>query len=248
MQRSETTRRLFLLGTGATVAALAGCSGSDSDGGGEDPDGESGPTTDTGEPTATSEPSADDGSGTTPNNSPAPDCTRLTGQPTGYDAADTPFVFTFDYVDSWTVGTPLEGPGGRSQAVTSPIVSVDGEPESAGIRVGQRFEPLTATQVDAEIADAVSGQYSPFEVVHELEYAGETVRIVGFPDAELGFYRLWLPHEGQYYPVEIDVLSSILRFNDQNEQELLCLDPIQTATETVRTSLRPNPATTIDSV
>jgi hypothetical protein len=228
------------------MAGLAGCSG----GGDNTNDGNDTPTPDDTDPQSGT-PTDSGGQTATPagsNDGPNPNCARLTGQPTAYDAAETPFVFTFDYVDSWTAVEPLEGPGGRSQAITSPTVTVDGEPESAGIRVGQRFEPLTATEVDGEIADAVAGDFSPFEVVYELEYAGETVRVVGLPDAELAVYRLWLPYDGQYYPVEIEVLTSILRLDDDNRQELLCLDAIQTATETVQTSLRPNPETTIESV
>lgn len=245
MQLNGPTRRRFLLGTGAAMAGLAGCSGGGDDGGTDDTADEPDPSTGGGTPTGNgSQTATPDGS----TDGSGPNCASLTGQPTAYDAADTPFVFTFDYVDSWTVQDPLEGPGGRNQGISSPTVRVDGETESAGIRVAQRFEPLTAAGVEEEINSAVSGEYSPFEVVHEIAYAGETVRIVGFPDAELAVYRFWLPHDGQYYPVEMDVLTSILRLDEQNRQVLLCLDAIQTATETIRTSLRPNPETAIDSV
>jgi hypothetical protein len=248
MQPNGPTRRAFLAGTGAAMMGLAGCAG---DGGDASP-GAGTPTPDSSDPDPTGDtPTGSSGQTATPDSTGSgagPNCASLTGQPTAFDAADTPFVFTFDYVDSWTVQDPLEGPGGRNQGVTSPIVRVDGETESAGIRVAQRFDPLTATQVDEEIADSVSGEFSPFEVVHEQEYAGETVRIVGVSDAELAVYRFWLPHDGQYYPVEMDVLTSILRFDEQNRQVLLCLDAIQTATETIRTSLRPNPETTIETV
>lgn len=247
MQSDRTTRRRVLLGAGAAMAGFAGCSGSD-DNGSDTTGSDSGD----GSMSAGGEGTADaggDGAATpTTGNGPEPNCTRLAGQPIPYGTASTPFVFTFEYVDSWTVGEPLEGPGGRNQSITSPTVTVDGEPEGAGIRVAQRFEPLTASQVDEEIADAVSGDFSPFEVLHELEYAGETIRVVGFPDAELAVYRFWLPHGDRYYPTEIDILTSILRLDEDGRQELFCLDAIQTATETVRTSLRPNPETTIDSV
>lgn len=239
MNGRNVTRRQVLAGaagTGATM--LAGCSGGDSiDGGADD---------EAGTATATPTTAAGPGSG------PDPNCDRLLGSPTEYDAAGTPFVFTFDYVDTWTVQDPLEGPGGRSQGITSPRVTVDGEIESAGIRVGQRFEPLTATEVDEQIADATSGQYNPTEVLDAQEYDGETVRIIGIAAAEsVPIYRLWLPHgpagERLYYPVEIDVLTSILRVGDDGT-DLLCLEETLTATETVRGSLRPNPDTTIESV
>lgn len=50
-----------------------------------------------------------------------------TGDPIPYDASDTLFVFSFDYIDSWELSDPLVGPGGRTQGITSPIVTADGE-------------------------------------------------------------------------------------------------------------------------
>jgi hypothetical protein len=246
MQADDTTRRVFLASAGAAMVGLAGCSGSDDSGdgaggGGDGPDSTANGSTPAGGEGQTATPAKSD-------SETGPNCSLLAGDPTAFDAAGTPFVFTFDYVDAWTVQDPLEGPGGRSQGITSPVVRVDGEAESAGVRIGQRFEPLTAAQVDDEIADAVSGDFSPFEVVYELDYADETVRVVGFPDAELAVYRFWLPHDGLYYPVEVDVLSSILNRDEEGQQVLLCLDEIQTMVETVRTTLRPNPETTIESV
>ncbi|WP_257297470.1 hypothetical protein [Haloarchaeobius sp. FL176] len=73
---------------------------------------------------------------------------RLAGQPTPSDPSGTPFIFAFDDVDSWAVPAALQGPGGRRQGFSSPMVSVDGEPESAGIRVGQQSQVLTAAGVD----------------------------------------------------------------------------------------------------
>ncbi|MFC7131701.1 MULTISPECIES: hypothetical protein [Salinibaculum] len=254
MQRTPATRRRFLGVAAATMGVLAGCSGGDVPADGSSGDGGNGDSTTT--PSASGESEAERATATgdataTPDDSPDPNCRRLTGEPTAYDAAGTPFIFTFDYVDSWNVEDALEGPGGRSQGVSSAVVTVDGETESAGIRVGQRFEPLTATEVDEEVADATSGDYNPAEVVREVTFAGEPIPVVGFPDAELATYRMWLPYEGAenvYYPVEMDTLSSILRRDDEGEQVLLCLDGIQTMTETILTSLRPNPDTTIEEV
>jgi hypothetical protein len=126
---------------------------------------------------------------------------------------------------------------------------VDGEPESAGFRIGQRFEALTADGVDTEIADMTGGDANPAEVVRELEYDGETVRLVGFPHNDLALFRLFLPHgsggDRAYYPVEIDGLTSILRIED-GERSLLCLSEIQAVTDRIVDSLRPNPESTID--
>ena len=73
---------------------------------------------------------------------------RLAGQPTPSDASGTPFIFAFDDVESRAVPAALQGPGSRRQRFSSPMVSVDGEPESAGIRVGQQSQVLTAAGVD----------------------------------------------------------------------------------------------------
>ncbi len=247
---------MLALAGGTTATTLAGClgggggSGVDGDGtqaGGGDGSGGGGASTTQagGGGEAGGESTTDDG----PNDSPDPDCTRLTGQPTPYDTAGTPFIFRFDYVDSWELPEALQGPGGRSQGISSPVVTVDGETERAGIRVGQPFEALTATAVDENISDAVSGEYTPFAVVRELEYAGETVRVVGLPDAELPSYRFWLPHGAdgtQYYPVEVDTLTSILRTGEEGADRLLCVESTVAAVETIVTSLEPNPETTID--
>lgn len=248
--------------------ALAGCSGGGGgegddgnddgddggtrtpDGGGTDGGDGGGTTSGDGAGTATATPGGETTAG--PGSGPDPNCARLTGSPATYDAAGTPFVFTFDYVDSWTLADPLEGPGGRSQGITSPVVTVDGEPESSGIRIGQRFEGVTAAAVDDWIADATAGASNPASVLYEQEYDGETVRVVGIAAEEsVPIYRLWLPHgpagDRRYYRVEIDVLTSILRVGDDGT-DLLCLEETLAATETVRESLRPNPDTTIGEV
>lgn len=236
------TRRQFVLGTTVGAATLAGCLGGGSGGDGSDGASDPTPTADgtTATPTTTSQ-----------NEGPDPDCSLLSGSQTPYDAAGTPFVFEFDYPDTWEMQDPLEGPGGRNQGVSSPVVRVDGESESAGIRVGQRFDPLTATQVEAAIAER-TGESSPFEVVHEQSFDGETVRMVGFPESNTPSYRAWLPYgpddDRRYYPFEMDTLTSILRAGGGEGTVTLCNDAVLAAVATIRESLRPNPGTTIDDV
>jgi len=241
------SRRKLLLGlTTTTAVGLAGCSGggSDADSSGDDESDDPSPGTVT---AASTEPD----SASTPNDSPDPNCARLTGSQTPYDASGTPFVFSFDYVDSWTVEDPLLGPGGRTQGLSSPVVTVDGETESAGLTVIQKFDPLTAAEVDKAVADNTSGQYNPAEVVHEQEFNGETVRVIGLADAALPYYEMWLPYgddEARYYPVSLQLLTSIIRLDGDNVARELCLDATVDGAETVRRSLRVNPDSTIGEV
>jgi hypothetical protein len=249
MRRAPISRRRFVLGATATAATLAGCSGS------ETADNEnSDDTSDSGSADAqgTTEGTVAGESGSTPGNSPDPDCTRLTGNPVPYDASDTLFVFSFDYIDSWELATPLTGPGGRTQGITSPVVTVDGERESAGLQVIQSTDALSASEVDEEIASGTEGQYARFQVVGEQEFDGETVRVVGISDSDPSFYQMWLPYgpadQRQYYSLTINTLTSILRLNEDNVSVTLCNEPVYTAADTVRESLRPNPDTTIEEV
>lgn len=251
MKRATISRRRFVIGATAAAATLAGCSGSETADGDNSGDSNSGGASDsdsTDAPSTTQETTAGE-SGSTPSNSPDPDCSRLTGDPVPYDASDTLFVFSFDYIDSWELATPLTGSGGQTQDITSPIVTVDGERESAGIQVIQSTDALSASEVDEEIASGTEGQYARFQVVGEQEFDGETVRVVGISDSDPSFYQMWLPHgpadQRQYYSLTINTLTSILRLNEDNKSVTLCNDPVYTATDTVRESLRPNPDTTI---
>lgn len=145
MRRTTISRRRFVIGTTVTAATLAGCTGSETTDGdrSDDSSGDAsdGGSTDT--PSTTMETVAGEGDPTA-GNSPDPDCDRLTGDPVPYDASDTLFVFSFDYIDSWELAAPLAGPRGRTQGITSPIVTVDGERESAGIQIVQSAEALSA--------------------------------------------------------------------------------------------------------
>jgi len=236
------TRRQLLRSAVATTAAVsvAGCSGGD---GSTEDSGDSGSTPAGG--------SGETASGSRPNDSPDPDCSRLAGSPTPYDASGTPFVFEFDYVDSWTLKEPLEGPEGRVQGLSSPVVSVDGEPENAGLTVQQKFEPVTAAEVDETIADSTSGSYARVEVLDEQSFDGESVRFVGFPDAVLPYYEAWLPYgdgEARYYQLQMQLLTSITRLDEDNVARELCVEETVSGIETVRESLRPNPDSTIEEV
>jgi len=230
------SRRKLLLGmTTAAATGLAGCSGG---GSGDD------------------SPAGDDGAGsspgtTTPADSPDPNCARLTGSPTPYDVSGTPFVFGFDYVDTWAVDDPLEGPGGRVQGIASPTVTVDGSTESASVALSQQFDPLTAAEVDETVDDSVSGDYARAEVVDEQQFDGEPIRFVGFTGTVLPYYQTWLPYgddAARYYPVTLELRTTILRLDDDNVAQELCVDASVESIETVRRSLRPNPDSTIAEV
>ncbi|MUV89260.1 hypothetical protein GJ629_04565 [Halapricum sp. CBA1109] len=147
---------------------------------------------------------------------------------------------------------PLVGPGGRTQGITSPLVTVDGERESASIQVVQSSDGISASEVGREVTAATEGQYARFTVVDEQEFDGETVRVVGISESDRSFFRMWLPYgpadQRQYYSLTINTRTRILRLNENNESVTLCNDPVYTAADTVRESLRPNPETTIEEV
>ncbi|WP_267643626.1 hypothetical protein [Haloarchaeobius amylolyticus] len=250
----EVSRRRFLLCATATTAGLTGCLG-----GGQTAAEGGGGTTDDGQPDATGE-SAGAGSGasstggdntTTQSSSPDPDCALLDGEPTPFDVAGTPFVFAFDYVDSWQVEDPLSGPDGRVQGLTSPIVTVDGETEAANLSVMQSFEAVTKAEVDEVIAESVSGDYARGTVAHEQQFGGETVQVLGLSDTDIPFYQCWLPYgeaEARYHMVRLMLTTSILRVEDEEGTQPLCLAETVAGIETVRESIAPNPETTIGEV
>ncbi|MFC7229614.1 hypothetical protein N0B31_19605 [Salinirubellus salinus] len=241
-------RRVLLGAAAAATTGLAGCTGGDEPAG--TGDGGGGGST----PTATAASGGGGDAGTleaTPMPSADPDCSRLTGSPTPYDAAGTPFVFTFEYVGSWELQDPLEGPGGMIQGISSPVVTVDGETESAGLTVGQKFEALTEAEVQDAVSGATDGEYARSVVVAEPSFGGETIQIIGFEDVELPTYQTWLPHgddEARYYELTMMLNSSILRQDDEGESQTLCLESTVVGVETVRQSLAPNPETTIAEV
>lgn len=90
-----------------------------------------------------------------------------------------------------------------------------------------------------------------FEVVGEIEFDGETVRLVGLPDAQIPSYRFWLPHgtgPRSYYRAELDALTSILRPGEEDPNRTRCVEETVAAVETIVDSLGPDPETTIDEV
>lgn len=221
----------------AASSGSSGGSGGSSDGGGGGGGSDGGSSSDeTDEPTATATASAD------------PDCSLLAGSPTPYDASGTPFVFTFDYVDSWTLQDSVQGPGGMIQGIISPTVSVDGETEAAGLTVAQKFEALTAAEAESAAPDVE--EYPDRMDVTEQSFGGETVRFYSVAGSDIPFYQAWLPHgdgETRYYELTLMLNTSILRAGGGPTQTL-CLETTVAGSETVRQSLVPNPDTTIAEV
>lgn len=247
------TRRRFILGTVGATVALAGCSESDTptEGDGTDlDDSESTPTTE--DSTPSSNTTQTDGEETTPEESDSV-CAPLAGSPTAYDVSGTPYVFGFDYPETWTIGDPIPGQNGRFQQITSPAVSVNGDPKTATVRVGQALPALSASEAEAEKTDLLTRDVDPFAVVDEQTFDGETVDVLGFPDVPQSSYppayTLYLPYGSgdsrAYYRTSIVTYSDVYGLEEEDSDA--CNELIRSATETVRGSLRPNPETTVDS-
>ncbi len=84
-----------------------------------------------------------------------------------------------------------------------------------------------------------------------IKFDGETVRLVGLPDAQIPSYRFWLPHgtgPRSYYRAELDALTSILRPGEEDPNRTRCVEETVAAVETIVDSLGPDPETTIDEV
>ncbi|WP_340098917.1 hypothetical protein [Salinibaculum salinum] len=249
------TRRRFVLGTVGATTALAGCSGGDTPADGDDTDRantEPTPTaTPTSDATATQTRTQTAGDETTPDGSDSV-CAPLAGSPTAYDVSGTPYIFAFDYPETWTVGEPIPGQNGRFQQITSPAVTVDGNPRTATIRIGQSLPSLSASEVEAEKDEQMTRDVDRLAVVDEQTFDGETVEVLGFPDVSPSNYPpayiLYLPYgsgdSDEYYRTSIVTYADIYGLED--EETDACNGLIRTATETVRNSLRPNPETTVD--
>jgi len=217
---------------GAAAVGLAGCSG------GGDDQASDGTTT----PTATD-------SGTTTPTADAVDsfCAPITGSATPYDTAGTPFVFTYDYVDSWTVEEPFGTSTSRAQRVVSPTLSsADGE-SSATIRVAQSLSPVTAADARDTI-EFLTDRQENNGVTYETEFNGETVEFVEFPDVDVNSYNTHLPYgdgEERYYSMSI---VTILDGGGPGRTISRCTDAVNAATRATLESLAPNPDSTVDEV
>ncbi|QSG04391.1 hypothetical protein [Halapricum desulfuricans] len=254
------TRRRVLLGTAGVATVLAGCSGSDTPANGGDTDQDGGDPTPTATPdsagqtsdsTTTQSPTQTADDETTAPDGPDSVCTPLAGSPTAYDVSGTPYVFAFDYPETWTVGDPIPGQNGRFQQIMSPDVTVDGYARTATVRIGQSSAPLSASEVEAEKDKLTTRETDPLAVVDEQTFDGETLEVLGFPDVPPSNYPpayvLFLPYGSggsrEYYRTSIVTYSDVYGLEDEGRDA--CNERIRTATETVRNSLRPNPETTI---
>lgn len=263
MQRRRVTRRRLLGGvTGSAVVGLAGClsggsensegdgstdagpgdgdgsGGSDSgSGGSSDGDGAGGTATGGGDEATASEPAARD-------------CSPLLGDPTPLPTTDTQFVFNANYPESWTDEGSRIGSNSRLHYLKSPAVYVDGAPEKATLSITQHFEALTQSDVDAEVAELTEGDYARFEVLGEVDFGGEAVTLVGFPDVEAPTYVLWLPYgEGEakyYYQLELTWFSTIIGETEESNTDNLCTSEIRAALDMLYQSLEPNPTSVIE--
>jgi hypothetical protein len=254
------TRRRFVLGIIGVTTAVAGCSGSDTpadedgaDQGNGEPTATATPdsSTPTSDATATQTPTQTAGNEATPEGSDSV-CASLAASPTAYDVSGTLYVFAFDYPETWTVGEPIPGQNGRFQQITSPAVTVDGDPRTATVRIGQSLPALSASEVEAEKEELMTRDIDSFAVVDEQTFDGEAVDVLGFPDVPPSnyppAYTLYLPYGSgdsrEYYRTSIVTYSDVYGLEDEDSDA--CNELIRTATEAVRTSLRPNPETTVD--
>ncbi|MUV89261.1 hypothetical protein GJ629_04570 [Halapricum sp. CBA1109] len=251
-RHNAVTRRRFVLGTVGVTAVLAGCSENETPTDGDDTDRDDEESTPTPErPTSSSTTTQTAGDETTPEG-PQSVCAPLAGSPTAYDVSGTLYVFAFDYPETWTIGEPIPGQSGRFQQITSPPVSVNGDPRTATVRVGQTVPALSASEVEAEKESLTTRDVDAFAVVDEQTFDGERVDVLGFPDIPPSSYppayTLYIPYGSgdsrEYYRTSIVTYSDVYGLEDQDSDA--CNELIRSGTETVRRSLRPNPETTVD--
>lgn len=251
MSRNHLTRRRLVLGATAATAALTGCLG----GGTTDDGSEASPTsTPTSEPrtttptaTATPAPTASDATAT-----PAESvgtCAPWTGGTTPYEVAGTPFFFGWDHVSSWTPEGITQYSRGSFVRFISPSV---GEDDFAlTLRVSQDNVALTAAERDEEIEARLNFEAEPNEVVDEITYDGETVRVLGTVEEEYPFYQpglaVFLPQgsgeDRRYYGVGA-VLYDGMAVAEADQQA--CISAAEAAQSAVIQSLAPNPDTTFE--
>lgn len=249
------TRRRLLLATAAALTTTAGCSGGTDGTGGADGGAGSGRTatptatpaestaTPTNTPTATEQPATE-----TPTEQ-ASVCASWEGETTRYDVSGTPFIFSYEYVETWNPGEITEYSQGHLHRFTSPPVGANDV--TMTLRVNQTNNPLTAAERDDEIDYFLNFESEPRVIVDEITYDGESLRVLGLPDEDIALYEpgytVFLPHgsgaDRRYYPVGTTVFGSLQVDDADRETCIAALDDAQWA---MLTSFEPNPDTTFD--
>lgn len=244
MSKYRMTRRQLVLGATAATAALTGCLGGGSSAEtGDDPGDAATTEPQTATPTDTPAPTT-----TTPSESTA-FCAPWEGQTTPYDSAGTPFFFDYDYVETWTPEGITDYSGGHFVRFSSPPVGDD--EFSLTLRVSQFDRAFTAAERDEEVEYFLNFEAEPREVVDEITYDGESLRVLGLAEEEVSYYQpglsVLLPYgsgsERRYYPVGV-VLFDGLSVPDGERQA--CIAAAEAAQSAVIESLTPNPDTTFE--
>ena len=239
MTATDPTRRRFVLGAAGGLVGLAGCT---SDGapvgdGGNDEGG-----TATATATATEAP--------TPESTATPGsgdefCAPIRGSPTRFDVSGTPYVFQFDYVDSWSVGEPIRQSRQWAERLESPVLTSEDGESSATVRVAQALEGVTKDEAEERIQMQVDRESSS-GIAYEDQFNGETVAFVEFPNVDVNSYTAYLPYgdgENRYYSFSI---VTYLEGGGEGRNVSDCTDAVNFATQTVRESLSVNPERTVD--
>lgn len=238
MPEYRLTRRGLVLG--ATVA-LAGCVSSGSDQG---PPGTTGS-----EPTGAGSTSTTAAPATTAGESGAA-CATWEGATTPYDSSDTPFFFDYDYVASWTPEELTNYSRGHFVRFTSPAVGEDDF--TLTLRVSQSGTAFTAAERDEEVEYFLDFEAEPREVVGEVTYDGETLRVLGL--ADVGDYyqpglSVFLPYgsgsDRRYYPVGSTLFGGL---GVAEADRPACIAAAEAAQSAVIQSLAPNPETAFQPV
>lgn len=247
-------RRTYLksLGVVALAPGVAGCQDAEA----EERNGSAGDAESTMDENETQDTETEDGAATDAgedddSGDSEPDsasCDTLKSEFTAYDAAGTPFVFTFDYPGGWD--QPDTQAGEKGSLGIDSIFGTSFEDSTgsnrAEFQIMQEYDAVTSIegsdQLDRLLAEGDFMDRSYEEL--EIDFAGEPIRVAAtFEDEANYHYQLYLPQEGSgdelgYYPVGF---SAVLRSSG------LCTDVIRELSEETLRSFRPNPDSTIDS-
>jgi len=238
MPGNTSRRRLLAALAGGVSAGLAGCFGGSDDG----------TTGSASTPTAATTTATAAAASTPTGASTNAFCDPPTGSSTRYDTAGTPFVFSYEYVDSWTVEDPFGNAVSRAQRVVSPtLTNAAGDESDATVRVAQSITPVTADAA-AETIQFLRDNQEHNGVTYETDFNGETVEFVEFPNVDVYSYNTHLPYgdgEERYYSFSI---VTLLDGGGPGQNIGRCTDAVNAATRTTLESIEPNPATTIDAV